>query len=99
MKIIFTTIAFILCFNLGFSQNYNDALLLSQPGLYSDARALGMGNSFSSLSNDFAGVLFNPAGIGLMKKGEIYPLLWKTQESGQVDIKITLEKIIKEREN
>lgn len=71
MKIIFTTIAFILCFNLGFSQNYNDALLLSQPGLYSDARALGMGNSFSSLSNDFAGVLFNPAGIGLMKKGEI----------------------------
>ena len=71
MKIIFATIAFILCFNLGFSQNYNDALLLSQPGLYSDARALGMGNSFSSLSNDFAGVLFNPAGIGLMKKGEI----------------------------
>ncbi len=71
MKIIFTTIAFILCFNSGFSQNYNDALLLSQPGLYSDARALGMGNSFSSLSNDFAGVLFNPAGIGLMKKGEI----------------------------
>ena len=71
MKIIFTTIAFILCFNLGFSQNYNDALLLSQPGLYSDARALGMGNSFSSLSNDFSGVLFNPAGIGLMKKGEI----------------------------
>jgi hypothetical protein len=71
MKIIFSTIVIILCFNLGFSQNYNDVLLLSQPGLYSDARALGMGNSFTSLSNDFAGVLFNPAGIGLMKKGEI----------------------------
>jgi hypothetical protein len=71
MKIIFSTIVIILCFNLGFSQNYNDVLLLSQPGLYSDARALGMGNSFTSLSNDFAGVLFNPAGLGLMKKGEI----------------------------
>jgi ATP-binding cassette subfamily B protein len=34
----------------------------------------------------------------LMNKGEIYPLLWKTQENGQVDIKITLEKIVKERE-
>jgi ATP-binding cassette subfamily B protein len=34
----------------------------------------------------------------LMKTGEIYPLLWKTQEDGQIDIKITLEKIIKERE-
>jgi len=56
---------------LNFSQNYNDALLLSEPGLYSDARALGMGNAFISLSNDFAGVLFNPAGLGLMKQGEV----------------------------
>jgi ABC-type multidrug transport system fused ATPase/permease subunit len=34
----------------------------------------------------------------LMNTGEIYPLLWKTQEDGQVDIKLTLEKIIKERD-
>ncbi len=34
----------------------------------------------------------------LMSTGEIYPLLWKTQEDGQVDIKLTLEKIIKERD-
>ncbi len=34
----------------------------------------------------------------LIKTGEIYPLLWKTQESGQIDVKLTLEKIIKERE-
>jgi len=34
----------------------------------------------------------------LVNKGEIYPLLWKTQEDGQVDIKLTLEKIIKERD-
>lgn len=53
------------------AQNYNDALLLSEPGLYSDARALAMGNAFTSISNNFAGVLFNPAGIGLIKKGEL----------------------------
>jgi ATP-binding cassette subfamily B protein len=33
----------------------------------------------------------------LLKKGQIYPLLWKTQESGMVDIKLALEKIIQER--
>ncbi|MBK9097883.1 MAG: hypothetical protein IPM14_07080 [bacterium] len=30
-----------------------------------------MGNSFTSLSNDFSGVLFNPAGLGLIKKSEL----------------------------
>ncbi|MGB5528788.1 MAG: hypothetical protein WBQ32_02370, partial [Ignavibacteriaceae bacterium] len=55
----------------GFSQNYNDALLLSEPGLYTGARALAMGNSFTSLSNDISGLLSNPAGIGLVKKVEL----------------------------
>ena len=54
-----------------FSQNYNDALILSEPGLYPSARALSMGNSYSALSNDFSGVLFNPAGIGLIKRIEL----------------------------
>jgi len=71
MKILTIILVLFFTYNYTFAQNYNDALILSQPGLYSDARALGMGNAFSSLSNDFAGVLFNPAGIGLMKKGEI----------------------------
>ncbi|UCH65891.1 MAG: hypothetical protein JSW63_01800 [Ignavibacterium sp.] len=50
------------------AQNYNDALLLSQPGIYTGARALGMGNSYTALSDDFSGVIFNPAGLGLAKK-------------------------------
>jgi len=54
-----------------FSQNYNDALILSEPGLYTSARALSMGNSYTALSNDFSGVLFNPAGIGLIKKVQL----------------------------
>ncbi len=33
----------------------------------------------------------------LLNNGKIYPLLWKTQETGQVDIKITIEKIFQER--
>ncbi|MFX0149195.1 MAG: ABC transporter ATP-binding protein [Candidatus Hodarchaeota archaeon] len=32
----------------------------------------------------------------LLEKGLIYPLLWKTQEAGMVDIKLALEKIVQE---
>lgn len=53
-----------------FSQNYNDALRVSLPGLGSNARALGMGNSYISLSDDGSASFFNPAGIGLVKKLE-----------------------------
>jgi len=54
------------------AQNYNDALLLSEPGLYTSARALSMGNSYTARSNDFSGVLFNPAGLGFANKLQIY---------------------------
>ena len=54
-----------------FAQNYSDALRLSQPGLYSGARALGMGNSYVALSNDFSAVYFNPAGLGLIHDYQI----------------------------
>lgn len=53
-----------------FAQNYNDAIRLGMPGLGSNARALGMGNSFISLSDDASAAYFNPAGFGLLKKME-----------------------------
>lgn len=53
-----------------FSQNYNDALRVSVPGLGSNARALGMGNSYISLSDDGSASFFNPAGLALVKKIE-----------------------------
>ncbi|MCW8804128.1 MAG: outer membrane protein transport protein [Ignavibacteriaceae bacterium] len=56
---------------VSYSQNYNDALLLSKPGIYYGARSLSMGNSFTAISNNFSGVLFNPAGIGLIKNAEL----------------------------
>lgn len=52
------------------AQNYNDALRLGVPGLGSNARALGMGNSFISLSDDASAAFFNPAGFGLLKRME-----------------------------
>jgi len=71
MKLILTGTLFILYAQFSFSQNYNDALLLSEPGIYNGARALSFGNSFISLSNDFSGVLFNPAGLGLIKTSQL----------------------------
>jgi len=68
-------VRFILIFFLGitfvsFSQNFNDALRLSDPGLGSNARALGMGNAYDAVSDDFSAVYFNPAGLGLMRSME-----------------------------
>ena len=53
------------------AQNYNDALRLSEPGIITGARSLGMGNAYIALSDDFSASLFNPAGFGLIKKMEL----------------------------
>lgn len=57
-------------FNTISAQNFNDALRLSDPEILTSARALGMGNAYLSLSNDFSASLFNPAGFALIKKME-----------------------------
>lgn len=54
-----------------FAQNYNDVLRLSEESIITNARFLGMGNAASSLSNDLVAGLFNPAGIALLRKGEV----------------------------
>ena len=68
MKIRLLMITIIGLTTFSSAQNYTDALLLSEPGLYSSARALSLGNSYTALSDDFSAVLFNPAGLGLVKK-------------------------------
>ena len=71
MKAIkFSLVIILLSITSSFAQNYNDALRLGLPGLGSNARALGMGNSFISISDDASAAFFNPAGFGLMKKME-----------------------------
>jgi hypothetical protein len=66
------TILFFLAFaqNEVFAQNTNDALRLAYSGLGSNARALGMGNSYLALSDDASAAFFNPGGFGLIKKVE-----------------------------
>lgn len=53
-----------------YSQNTNDAVRLAVPGLGSNARALGMGDSYIGLSDDASAAYFNPAGFGLLKRME-----------------------------
>ncbi len=71
MKSILTVVfLFLILFNIQYSQNFNDALRLSEPGIGSSAKALGMGNAFTAVANDFSAVLFNPAGLALKRKME-----------------------------
>jgi len=53
-----------------YAQNANDALRLGEPGLGSDARALGMGDSYIGLSDGAGAAFFNPAGWALLKSIE-----------------------------
>ncbi len=69
-KSILLIAIFLIGFNTINAQNFNDALRLSDPEILTSARALGMGNAYLSLSNDFSASLFNPAGFALIKKME-----------------------------
>jgi hypothetical protein len=51
-----------------YSLNSQDALLFSQLGRISDARALGMGNAHSVLSNNYTATIMNPATLGLSRR-------------------------------
>jgi len=70
MKKLSFYLSVILLISSANAQNFNDALRLSETESISNARALSMGNAYTALSNDFAGILFNPAGLALVKKLE-----------------------------
>lgn len=74
-----------LLFSSGFilGQNENDAVRLAVPGVISNARALGMGNSTQTRSGDFSAMTLNPAGLALstntkLSGGFYYRLLGNT---------------------
>jgi hypothetical protein len=56
--------------NLQFAQTVKDAITLSQPGIYSNARAMALGNAYSVIGNDYSALLFNPATLGLTEGTE-----------------------------
>lgn len=53
------------------AQTVGDMIRVAEPGFSTNARALGMGNAFSAISNDASGMFFNPAGLGQIKRLEV----------------------------
>ncbi len=51
-------------------QTVEDAIRLSKPPMYSNARSMGIGNTYSTIGNDYSGVLFNPATLALIEGTE-----------------------------
>lgn len=54
-----------------FAQNENDAVRLAVPGIITDARSLGLGNSNMTQSGGYSAMLFNPAGLALATKSQL----------------------------
>ena len=63
-------LAMLLSSNL-FAQNQNDALRLALPGIISDARTLGLGNSNITRNGDFSAMIYNPAGLALSNTSQL----------------------------
>jgi long-subunit fatty acid transport protein len=70
LKIIFSAV--LLITNITIAQNYNDVFRLSESGIVFGARSLGMGNAYTAAGNDLSSMMFNPAGLALIKKAELY---------------------------
>jgi hypothetical protein len=70
LKIIFAMV--LLATDISIAQNYNDVFRLSESGIGLGARSLGMGNAYTAAGNDFSAMMFNPAGLALIKKAELY---------------------------
>jgi long-subunit fatty acid transport protein len=85
-KLLIISIGLILINSLEIkAQNINDALRVAIPGLGSNARALGMGNSYIGLSDDGSASFFNPAGFGLLKRLEFTGGLSHTNYNNDAD--------------
>ena len=57
---------------------------------YNSLRALGMGNAFTAVADDYSMLLYNPGGFGFKKEGEIQVSLGSIGVGGKID------KLIKE---
>ncbi len=53
----------------GVAQQMSDVLRVTQQGLYFNARALGMGNAYSTIGYDFSALHFNPATMSVNDRG------------------------------
>ena len=71
MKSGYFAIAIMFASVLSFSQNDLDALRYSQTGVGGTARFIGMGGAFGALGGNTSCLSYNPAGIGIYRKGEM----------------------------
>src|SRR5574341_48723 len=58
----------ILAVSTAFGQQISDALRVSRQGLHFNARAMGMGNAYSTIGYDFSALRFNPATMAVSNK-------------------------------
>lgn len=58
------------CSNAAHAQFPEDALRFATPGVGVGARALGMGNAFTGIANDFSALYWNPAGLTQIRFSE-----------------------------
>lgn len=68
--VLFTFISLFLLIAEGYSQTLLDIQRLGTGFSGVSARAAGLGNSYTAISDDGAGMFYNPAGIGLIRKFE-----------------------------
>ena len=70
MRLVFLNI-YLLFFSCIFSQNELDAIRYSRGGLNGSSRFISMGGAFGSIGADLSCGAFNPAGLGLYRKGDL----------------------------
>jgi long-subunit fatty acid transport protein len=84
MKRIFSiTAAVILVSSISFSQFSEDALRYSGRGNGSGTRALGMGNAYIGVSDDYSASVWNPAGLAQMRRLEVMGSISSTGQSNE----------------
>lgn len=71
MKSGYFAIAIVFAASFSFSQNDIDALRYSQTGVGGTARFISMGGAFGALGGNTSCLSYNPAGIGIYRKGEL----------------------------
>lgn len=68
---LFILLLIVFVANINAQVSISDVVRISSPTDAFSARAMGMGNAFTSLSDDYSAFKFNPAGLGFVRKMEL----------------------------
>jgi long-subunit fatty acid transport protein len=70
-KIFLISFILLFCSNFTYSQFIEDALRFSLPSKGLGARAIGLGNAFTGIADDYSATFWNPAGLAQINKFEL----------------------------